>query len=64
MVSPYDVFLVKSNGTHLWIGCADTMQGSWRLIERQKFQAEDKFMIYDRDTGKTTEVVAGQGPTR
>jgi len=60
MLNPYDVFSVKNNGTYLWIGDADSMQNSWKLIESRKPRPNDKFMIYDRTTGSTVEVSASQ----
>lgn len=60
MLNAYDVFAVKKNGTYLWIGDAESMQTSWRLIETRKAHPDDKFMIYDRTTGNTVEVSAGQ----
>lgn len=60
MLNPYDIFVVKKNGTYLWIGDAESMQSSWRIIEARKPLPEDKFMIYDRTTGGTVEVMASQ----
>jgi hypothetical protein len=60
MLNPYDVFFVKTDGTYLWIGDADSIQGSWRLIEARRSKPEDKFMISDRNSGRTIEVEAGR----
>ena len=60
MLNPYDVFFIKTNGVYLWIGDADSVRGSWQLIESKKSKPEDKFMIYDRNSGKTVEVKAGE----
>jgi len=59
LINPYDVFVVKGNGTYLWIGDGDSMTSLWTLVESCKPQPEDKFMIYDRTTGNITEIEAG-----
>ena len=60
MLNPYDIFLMKTNGTYLWIGDADSVQNSRKLIESRNGKPEEKFMIYDRNSGETIEVLAGQ----